>query len=203
MSRIHVTACIALSALTLAGSTAFAQTIFGAGGTAPTSTEGTVLGGKVEMCQGAPGGSRMRQNCEAVEPTAVRAEVELRNAAAAPSAAAPSAPQCEATTLTEYSQRGSVARVAGTVSIANCPAGSAGTFDIVARIKDESGETKPVEFAQTWQRDDTKDVSFTGDYPIGDNVELVNVRVRNLKCTCAEAAGAAPAAAASTEPPPN
>ena len=41
---------------------------------------------------------------------------------------------------------------------------------------------------------------FTGDYPIGDNVELMNVRIRNLKCTCAEVPAAAPAA---VTPPPN
>jgi hypothetical protein len=104
--------------------------------------------------------------------------------------------QCEASTLTEYSQRNNVARVTGSVSIANCPAGSAGTFDVVARVRDESGEIKPIEFGEKWQRDDVGDAPFTGDYPIGENVELVNVRIRNLKCTCAEAPEVAPAAAA-------
>ena len=41
-------------------------------------------------------------------------------------ASAPTAPACEATTLTEYSQRNNVARVLGTVSIANCPAATSG-----------------------------------------------------------------------------
>jgi hypothetical protein len=107
--------------------------------------------------------------------------------------------QCEATTRTEYQQRNNVARVTGTVSVTSCPAGSVGTFDVVARVRDDSGEIKPIEFVEKWQRDDKGDSPFNGDYPIGDNVELINVRVRNLKCTCAEAPEAAPAAAT----PPN
>ena len=103
-------------------------------------------------------------------------------------AAQPSGPQCEATTLTEYSQRNDVARVEGTISLAACPAGTTGSFLLVARVRDESGEMRPIEFAETWQRDDTQDHTFATDYPIGDDVELMSVRVRNLKCTCAEPA---------------
>jgi hypothetical protein len=111
-----------------------------------------------------------------------------------PVAAAPirtNAPACEATTLTEYYQRNNVARVSGTISLANCPAGTTGSYNVVARVRDESGEIKPIEFSETWQRADAEDQPFNFDYPIGDDVELVNVRVRDLKCTCADAAAAA------------
>lgn len=101
-------------------------------------------------------------------------------------AAQPSGPQCEATTLTEYQQRNNVARVSGTVSLAACPAGTSGTFTLVARVRDDSGEDSTIEFNEAWQRDDTEDHAFNTDYPIGDNVQLMSVRVRNLKCTCAE-----------------
>jgi hypothetical protein len=100
----------------------------------------------------------------------------------------PSGPQCEATTLTEYQQRNNVARVTGTVSLAACPAGTTGTFTLVARVRDESGESRTIDFPESWQRDDTEDHTFNTDYPIGDNDELMSVRVRNLKCTCAEVA---------------
>jgi hypothetical protein len=102
--------------------------------------------------------------------------------------AASSAPQCEATTLTEYQQRNNVARVTGTVSIAACPAGSTGSFTITARVRDDNGEITPLEFNETWQRSDTQDHTFNTDYPIGENVELMSVRVRGMKCTCADAA---------------
>jgi hypothetical protein len=101
-------------------------------------------------------------------------------------AAQPSGPQCEATTLTEYQQRNNVARVTGTVSLAACPAGTAGTFTLAVRVRDDSGESRTIEFAEAWQREDTEDHTFNTDYPIGDNVELMSVRVRNLKCTCAD-----------------
>jgi hypothetical protein len=112
---------------------------------------------------------------------------------APPPVAESSGPQCEASTLTEYQQRNNIARVTGTVSIANCPAGTTGSFMLVARVRDENGETRPIEFDQSWQRDDAQDHTFNADYPIGENVELMNVRVRNLKCTCADAVQAAPA----------
>ena len=205
MSRIHVTALLALSTLAIPASTAVAQQIFGAGGTAPTANQGSATGRNVPQCQAAPGGSRMRNRnsaeCDAVVAAeAVRTEQQINVSLDVPQ---PEALQCEATTLTQYSQRNNVARVTGTIDIANCPAGSKGTFDVAARVRDDSGETKSLEFSETWQRDDATDVRFNNDYPIGENVELVNVRVRNLKCTCAEAAEAAPADAASTETPPN
>ena len=37
-----------------------------------------------------------------------------------------------------------------------------------------------------WQRTDDADVTFTADYPIGENVELLSVRLRGLTCTCAD-----------------
>jgi hypothetical protein len=101
-------------------------------------------------------------------------------------AAQPSGPQCEATTLTEYFQQNDVARVTGRISIAACPAGTAGSYNVVARVRDWGGETEALEFSETWQRDDAGDVAFTTDYPIGADVKLV--RVRGLKCTCAAAA---------------
>jgi hypothetical protein len=110
----------------------------------------------------------------------------LRVPAVAVASAQPSGPQCEATTLTEYFQQGNMARVSGRVSIAACPAGTTGSYNLVARVRDESGEIKPLEFSETWQRDDAGDVAFNNDYPIGDDVELVSVRVRGLKCTCAQ-----------------
>ena len=197
MSRIHVTAILALSTLALPVSFACAQQINSAAGTTPTSNEGST-GKAVPHCQAAPGGSRMRgrkaeDDCVAAAETALQAQQQLNVKLEVPQ---PETLQCEATTLTEYQQRNNVARVTGSVSVANCPAGSAGAFDVVARVKDESGEIKPIEFPEKWQRDDTEDAPFTGDYPIGDNVELVNVRVRNLKCTCASAPETAAAASA-------
>ena len=193
MSRIRVTV-LALSTLALPVSIAYAQQIFSSAGTAPTSSQGSATGRNVPQCQAAPGGSRVRKrdqgDCEAVGEATVRAEQQITVKLDVPQ---PEALQCEATASTEYQQRNNVARVKGSVSVSNCPGGSSGTFDLVARVKDESGEIKPLEFAEKWQREGAGETPFTGDYPIGENVDLVNVRVRNLKCTCAAAPEAAPA----------
>ena len=93
-------------------------------------------------------------------------------------------PQCEASTYTEYEQLGNVARVTGTVSISACPAGTTGKFALVARVRDEAGAVTPIEFSEAWQSPDAQDYIFYADYPIGDDVFLESVRVRNLTCTC-------------------
>lgn len=191
MTRIYVTALLALSALAVSTSTPFAQA---------RSDQGRVQGGRAETCQARAGGSRMRSNnCETeAPPQTVRTEHEVTVRVELP---ASSGPQCEASALTEYSQRGAIARVTGTVSIGSCPAGTTGVFTLVARVRDESGEIKLIEFNETWQRDDAQDVMFKRDYAIGENVELVNVRLRDLTCTCA--ATAAPEIPALEAAPPN
>ena len=202
MSRIHVTAFLAFSTLVLPVSIAHGQVSQGVPNNVTTSNQGSATGSQViPQCQAPAGGSRMESrrkeaDCTAATTTTVRTEAPLNVSLELPQ---PDAPECEATSLTEYSQRNNIARVTGTVSIATCPAGSTGTFNVVARIRDESGEIKPIAFAETWQRDDANDIAFKNDYPIGDNVELVNVRIRDLKCTCA----AAPKAATTETAAPN
>jgi hypothetical protein len=93
-------------------------------------------------------------------------------------------PQCEASTYTEYEQRNDVAQVSGTVGISACPAGTTGSFTLLANVRDETGAISPLEFSETWQRADAQDHTFNVNYPIGENVALVSVRVRNLTCTC-------------------
>jgi hypothetical protein len=186
MSRNHVTALLALSALALATPIAFAQ-VFERNpnaGVANRSNQGGVLDGDedVALCQGTAGGSRIRENCEA-ETTTVRTEQEPKFI----SIEVPALPntQCGATTTTEYLQLNTIARVNGTLKIADCAAAS-GAFTVALRVRDESGEDKPLEFNETWQRSDDQDVQFAADYPIGENVELVGVRVRRLSCTCTD-----------------
>jgi hypothetical protein len=98
----------------------------------------------------------------------------------------PPSAQCEAITETSYHQRNTAARVEMTVKTDDCAA-AAGEFKVTVRVKDESGEIKPLEFEGTWQRSDAADVALATDYPIGENVELVSARVRGLTCRCAAA----------------
>lgn len=199
MSLIRVTALLALSALASSTSAALAQTTIAPSSVSPTSNQGRATATDVPHCQRAAGGSRMRNrnDCDtAQEPAVARTEHELTFLLEVPG---DDSLLCEATTLTEYSQRNTVARVEGTVST-NCPAGSSGEYTVSARIRDESGENKAVEFSETWQRDTPDDVAFNADYPIGENVYLTSVRIRNLSCTCAEATEAPAETAAAPAP---
>jgi len=93
---------------------------------------------------------------------------------------------CQATISTSSEQRNTFARVEGTIEIADCTACSGG-YTIVVRVRDESGETKSLEFEGSWQRTDKQPVKFTADYPIGANVDLLGVRSKGLHCACADA----------------
>ena len=68
--------------------------------------------------------------------------------------------------------------------VSDCTA-AAGAYKVAVRVKGERGEDR-LEFSETWQRSDDRDVSFSADYPIGENAELVSVRLRNLTCTCSD-----------------
>jgi len=181
MSRLIRSALFALSALALLASPAFARIIFSSASGADRSVQGRALErDDVYTCAAAPGGSRVRENCE-VETTTLKLEQQMKIAF---KLNAPPAPlQCGASTTTRYQQRDTVARVSGTLEIRDCAAAS-GTFTVAVRVKDDSGVEKPLEFSQPWQRSDDQDVAFTADYPIGENVDLVSVSLRGLTCTC-------------------
>lgn len=187
MRHIHVTTLLSLAAFALPAQVGIAQVIFGPGmqGVADREINGRATEKEVYTCAGAPGGSRIRENCETeTETVSFQMEQRLRIALKPPEL--PSN-QCGATTTTQYQQRDTLARVSGTLEIADCAAAS-GAFTVAVVVKDESGANKPLEFDETWQRGDATDVSFTADYPIGENVELVSVRLRGLSCTCGDAA---------------
>jgi len=98
--------------------------------------------------------------------------------------------QCEAATATSYHQRNALARLESTITVNACAAAS-GKFTVTVRVRDERGEVRTLEFPETWQRSDGRELSFVADYPIGENVELVSVRVRGMTCTCADAPASA------------
>jgi hypothetical protein len=91
---------------------------------------------------------------------------------------------CDTTLRFEFSQRGTLARLQGTIENRTCAA-STGEYSVAVRIRDAAGESKTLEFRESWQRVDDQPVTFKSDYPIGDNVDLINVRARPLRCTCA------------------
>ncbi len=189
MSRLHIAALVALSALVLPASPGVAQVFVGGASQnmdARANHGRATASSDIDHCQGAPGGSRIRENCE-TETTTARMEQEIRLSFKL--APPPTELQCSASTTTASEQRNTIARINTTLEIRDCTVAS-GTFTVALSIKDDSGALTPLEFTETWQRSDEADVRFTADYPIGENVELVNARLRRLTCTCADPATA-------------
>jgi hypothetical protein len=168
-------------------------------GTPTTSRQGVVRD-NVATCQGAAGGSRIRANCEEPVTATTRTEQSLKVSLDAPPQL--SAPQCEAIATTDYFQKNTVARVDGTIAIRNCSKGSNGTYNVVVRVRDDKGEINSLEFGDKWvQHGDGQDVKFAADYPIGKDVDLLNVRVRDMRCSCGDQpAGLSPEPATASAP---
>jgi hypothetical protein len=184
VNRIPVTVLLALSALAIPTSRVFAQVFERpAGEPAPRSNPGGVTeNDDLQLCGSSAGASRVRSNCEEPETTTLRFEQTLKLLIDVPAILTA---QCAATTTTEYQQRNMSARVAGAIAISDCTA-AAGEYKVAVRVKGESGQVQVLEFSETWQRSDDRDVTFSADYPIGENVELVSVRLSNLTCTCGD-----------------
>lgn len=92
---------------------------------------------------------------------------------------------CQASASIEYAQNDDVASVTGEIRNEDCAA-SSGEFTINVRFKDTDGELVDLNFEETWQREDDQSIAFKREYTIGQNVDLMRVRTRKLKCVCAE-----------------
>ena len=93
---------------------------------------------------------------------------------------------CTATVSLDYFQRGHEAQVEMAVENPYCAA-SQGSFVIEATIREDGAdEAEKLSFPETWQRDDDAAVDITRRYPIGDNVDLLRIRIRKVTCSCAK-----------------
>lgn len=93
---------------------------------------------------------------------------------------------CQATAQMDYFQRGAEAQVETSIDTQDCSA-SSGNFVVRLTIRaDGDQESKVLNFEETWERNDDAPVKSVRRYPIGDDVDLLRVRTRNLSCTCAE-----------------
>jgi hypothetical protein len=134
-----------------------------------------------------PSASRARESCEPTK-VVVRTETQLSVSLELPSTQTAS---CAATVEIEYSQHDTQASVEGTLDHRVCAA-SSGEYRIDVRVRNEAGEIKTLEFVELWQRVDDQPVRISARYPIGENVDLLSMRSRQLRCTCNEPVNEAP-----------
>lgn len=92
---------------------------------------------------------------------------------------------CAADIALTYVQVNTVAKVEGELNNTSCAA-SSGAYTIAISIRDANGETQRLEFTEAWGRTDDKPIAFEGNYPIGENVDLLRVRTSRITCSCAE-----------------
>jgi len=91
--------------------------------------------------------------------------------------------KCEASVFFEYFQKNTVAVVNSTLSNPDCGASSGG-YTLLVRFRDANNEMQSQEYPETWQRDDDQEIESRKEYFIGDNVDLVAIRSRKLRCIC-------------------
>jgi len=97
---------------------------------------------------------------------------------------------CEASITLGYHQRNTIARVEGYVEHKACAAGetASGEYEFAVSLRDAQQQNQTLQFKETWQQRADNKVSFSHDYAIGADVELLRVRVRRSKCSCELAA---------------
>ena len=129
-----------------------------------------------------PRATRLREHCDPVT-VVVRSESETEVSLALP---VPETVHCAATIAIEYTQRDTVVAITGTIETADCAACS-GDYEVTVSVRDPDAGLKTRKFVESWQRQDDQPVAFRLEYPIGQNVDLTNVRARQLRCTCVAA----------------
>lgn len=94
--------------------------------------------------------------------------------------------RCGASVALDYFQRGAEAEAEMSVDTLDCAAAS-GSFvvEVTIRADDADGPEK-LAFEESWSRDDNKPVSMKRKYAIGDDVQLLRIRIRKVACSCDE-----------------
>ena len=94
---------------------------------------------------------------------------------------------CFPSTSVEYQQSNTLAQVTGVISVDDCAAAS-GTYRVSLVVRGNDGSSETLQFEESWARDDAAPIQIEKDYAIGENVDLLRVRVRSKRCVCAEPA---------------
>jgi len=115
--------------------------------------------------------------------------------------AAPARKYCRSSIAISYLQKNSAAIVDMTLDNLDCAA-SNGSYAVALRVRDENNESQTIEFAETWQRNDDQPLVNQSQYFIGDNVDLISVRIKKAKCVCAALADEVNDSAEPTESTP-
>ncbi len=93
---------------------------------------------------------------------------------------------CEARLEVEYYQKGDSVHVETVLDNEQCDA-SSGSYTLEVRYRGDDGEVQIAEFEELWERSDGDPVSLGKDYFVAENIDIMRVRSRRLRCECAPA----------------
>ena len=96
---------------------------------------------------------------------------------------------CQAQFELSWYQMGANVKVEAELNNADCAA-SSGTYIIQVRYRGDAPEIFSKEFPETWERADDQAVLIEKEYEIADDVDVLRVRPRKLRCECREPAPA-------------
>ena len=90
---------------------------------------------------------------------------------------------CQASISISYLQFDTRARVDSVIENGDCAA-SGGEYVVRLRVRDDNGETRTIEYPETWARDDAAPVEAQTFYDIGPDVDLRRASTAKLTCAC-------------------
>lgn len=146
---------------------------------APAAAQNTDIRSPGRSSECLPRATRAKEHCDPIT-TVLRVEAALPVTLDLP-ALRPI--HCAAVIAIEFTQRDTVVDVAGTISNSECAACS-GDYEVLVSVRNESAGLKTLRFVESWTRQDDQPVSFSAQYPIGENVDIVGVRAQSVRCAC-------------------
>ena len=93
---------------------------------------------------------------------------------------------CEARLEVEYYQKGDSVPVETVLDNDRCAA-SGGSYTLQVRCRGGDGEVRTAEFEERWERSDAEPITLGKDYYVAENIDVMRVRSRRLRCECAPA----------------
>ncbi len=90
---------------------------------------------------------------------------------------------CHVSVDISYLQKSTNVIVDTTLENPDCAA-SGGSYTVAVKFRDGNSELQTVEYEETWQREDDQPLQSRQEYYMGENVDLINARVKRPKCVC-------------------
>ena len=99
---------------------------------------------------------------------------------------APSAKKkyCHVSVNIDYLQKNTDVIVNMSLDNPDCAA-SSGSYAVAVKFRDDENNSQTVEYEETWQREDNQPLQKRQSYYVGENVDVINARVKRPNCICA------------------